>query len=157
MAQSAYLYTQYYQTQINLYRPFLSSSTTPNPTSLNALAICTNAARACVRIVDTLFIRAGSAYYNHSQEVRSSRYVRHLMLTRVVGCHPECCTVPLAKRAGSETAGDSRRPDKRLNGYSSVCKNIARIVSSVSILIAASISPFAHTYASRYYMSSQLW
>jgi hypothetical protein len=50
--QSAVLHTTYYMVQILIHRQFLSRAEEKPPSALPALAICTNAARACARILD---------------------------------------------------------------------------------------------------------
>ncbi|KAJ6594288.1 hypothetical protein B0H19DRAFT_56782 [Mycena capillaripes] len=52
-AQSALLYTAYYNVQILVHRPFIPTPfQTTHPDALPSLAICTNAARSVVRIFD---------------------------------------------------------------------------------------------------------
>ncbi|KAF9039664.1 hypothetical protein BDZ89DRAFT_945120 [Hymenopellis radicata] len=48
---SAKLYMIYYDLQIHVHRPFVHS---PSPLALPSLAICTNAARSCIRLVEIL-------------------------------------------------------------------------------------------------------
>ncbi|KAI0373472.1 hypothetical protein BV20DRAFT_962633 [Pilatotrama ljubarskyi] len=56
--QSTVLYSQYYQHQIFVHRPFLPSTRkSDSRLSLPSLAICTNAARCCVHINDIQFKR----------------------------------------------------------------------------------------------------
>ncbi|KIM40773.1 hypothetical protein M413DRAFT_446153 [Hebeloma cylindrosporum] len=50
--QSAFLYATYYYIQIVIHRPFIPSSGKPSPLSFPSLAICTNAARSCTRVLD---------------------------------------------------------------------------------------------------------
>ncbi|KDR72397.1 hypothetical protein GALMADRAFT_126549 [Galerina marginata CBS 339.88] len=50
--QSVMLYAQYYHIQILVHRPFIPSLSKPSPLSLPSLAICTNAARSCSRVID---------------------------------------------------------------------------------------------------------
>ncbi|KAI0360889.1 hypothetical protein OH77DRAFT_1393127 [Trametes cingulata] len=58
--QSTVLYSQYYQHQIFVHRPFLPSTRkSDSRLSLPSLAICTNAARCCVHINDIQFKRTG--------------------------------------------------------------------------------------------------
>ena len=54
--QSVLLYSSYYSLQISIHRPFLSRRHTP--TSFPSLAICTNAARSCLHILDVQYRRA---------------------------------------------------------------------------------------------------
>ncbi|KDQ52659.1 hypothetical protein JAAARDRAFT_183930 [Jaapia argillacea MUCL 33604] len=58
--QSALLYAHYYHIQIMIHRPFIPSPRNPSTLSFPSLAICTNAARSCVHIMDLLFKRNGS-------------------------------------------------------------------------------------------------
>ncbi|KAJ7653333.1 fungal-specific transcription factor domain-containing protein [Mycena polygramma] len=63
--QSALLYTAYYNVQILVHRPFIATPFNPSPPgSLPSLAICTNAARSCVRIIDNR-LRSGISV-NHN-------------------------------------------------------------------------------------------
>jgi len=50
--QSVSLYATYYYIQIVIHRPFIPSSRKPSPLAFPSLAICTNAARSCARILD---------------------------------------------------------------------------------------------------------
>ncbi|VDB84043.1 unnamed protein product [Peniophora sp. CBMAI 1063] len=50
--QSAVLYSQYYQLQIMVHRPFIPTAQKPSKLSFPSLAICTNAARAISHIAD---------------------------------------------------------------------------------------------------------
>jgi hypothetical protein len=56
--QSATLYTAYYQLQITIHKPFIKARRNP-VTSFPSLAICTNAARACTKVVHTHISRLG--------------------------------------------------------------------------------------------------
>ncbi|KAG7448428.1 uncharacterized protein BT62DRAFT_929521 [Guyanagaster necrorhizus] len=47
--QSALIYTVYYNMQIQIHRPFIHK---PSPLSFPSLVICTNAARACTRVLE---------------------------------------------------------------------------------------------------------
>ncbi|THV02448.1 hypothetical protein K435DRAFT_749568 [Dendrothele bispora CBS 962.96] len=47
--QSAFLYIQYYHCQIQTHRPFLQKK---SPLSFPSLAICTNASRSCIHVVE---------------------------------------------------------------------------------------------------------
>ncbi|KAK0203884.1 fungal-specific transcription factor domain-containing protein [Desarmillaria ectypa] len=47
--QSALLYTVYYNMQIQIHRPFIHKS---SPLSFPSLVICTNAAKACIRVLE---------------------------------------------------------------------------------------------------------
>ncbi|KAF7321926.1 hypothetical protein MKEN_00714900 [Mycena kentingensis (nom. inval.)] len=57
--QSAVLHAKYHYIQILLHRPFIPTPLVPSPAAgvLPSLAICTNAARSCVRILETLVKR----------------------------------------------------------------------------------------------------
>ncbi|KAI0768787.1 fungal-specific transcription factor domain-containing protein [Trametes elegans] len=59
MNQSSVLYAKYYQLQIFVHRPFLPYARKSSRLSLPSLAICTNAARSCVHVVDTQYKRNG--------------------------------------------------------------------------------------------------
>ncbi|KAJ6594213.1 fungal-specific transcription factor domain-containing protein [Mycena capillaripes] len=65
LTQSALLYTAYYNVQILVHRPFIPTPfATTQSGALPSLAICTNAARSCVRIFDTYIRRGISLKYN---------------------------------------------------------------------------------------------
>ncbi|KAI0364475.1 hypothetical protein BV20DRAFT_1039391 [Pilatotrama ljubarskyi] len=61
--QSANLYAHYYQLQIAVHRPFISSPRKPSPLLFPSLAICTNAARSCIHVLDVQYKRAGAPTY----------------------------------------------------------------------------------------------
>ncbi|KAH9847217.1 fungal-specific transcription factor domain-containing protein [Lenzites betulinus] len=61
--QSANLYAHYYQLQIAVHRPFIPSPRKPSPLSFPSLAICTNAARSCIHVLDLQYRRAGGPTY----------------------------------------------------------------------------------------------
>ena len=50
--QSAMLYSGYYMLQINVHRPFIPSPRKPSRLSFPSLAICTNAARSCIHVLE---------------------------------------------------------------------------------------------------------
>ncbi|KAF7328961.1 hypothetical protein MVEN_02526100 [Mycena venus] len=63
--QSAILYTAYYNVQMLLHRPFIPAPfETPPPGALPSLAICTQAARSCVRVFDAHKTRGIILNYN---------------------------------------------------------------------------------------------
>lgn len=55
--QSVVLWAAYYHIQILIHRPFIPSPGRPSPLSFPSLAICTNAARSCIHVVDVLYKR----------------------------------------------------------------------------------------------------
>ncbi|KAH9910329.1 fungal-specific transcription factor domain-containing protein [Epithele typhae] len=57
--QSAVLFAHYYQLQIAVHRPFIPSPRKPSPLSFPSLAICTNAARSCIHVLDIQHGRSG--------------------------------------------------------------------------------------------------
>lgn len=59
--QSVSLYASYYHVQILIHRPFIPSPRKPSPLSFPSLAICANAARSCIHIVDIHLRRTGAA------------------------------------------------------------------------------------------------
>ena len=60
--QSANLYANYYQLQIAVHRPFIPSPRKPSPLSFPSLAICANAARSLIHIVDIHLRRTGASH-----------------------------------------------------------------------------------------------
>lgn len=56
--QSAVLYALYYYVQILVHRPFITPRANPTSLTFSSLAICTNAARACSRIMKAQSRRA---------------------------------------------------------------------------------------------------
>lgn len=59
LSQSALLYGSYYTIQIAVHRPFIPSPRKPSGISFPSLAICTNAARSCVHVLDVHSKRVG--------------------------------------------------------------------------------------------------
>ncbi|KAE8222140.1 hypothetical protein CF319_g4607 [Tilletia indica] len=53
LVQSSYVHMRYYNAQILTHRPFISGTRQDNP-NFASVAICTNAARSCSHILDTL-------------------------------------------------------------------------------------------------------
>jgi hypothetical protein len=49
--QSAHLYAQFYDLQIMIHRPFITRCK-PSPRSFPSVAVCANAARSCVHVID---------------------------------------------------------------------------------------------------------
>ncbi|KAI1786446.1 fungal-specific transcription factor domain-containing protein [Ganoderma leucocontextum] len=62
--QSANLHANYYQLQIAVHRPFIPSPRKPSPLSFPSLAICTNAARSCIHVLDVQCNRAGMPLFS---------------------------------------------------------------------------------------------
>lgn len=62
--QSATLYATYYHLQIIVHRPFIPSPRKPSALSFPSLAICTNAARSCIHVLDVQFSRTGAPPVN---------------------------------------------------------------------------------------------
>ena len=79
--QSANLYANYYQLQIAVHRPFIPSPRKPSPLSFPSLAICTNAARSCIHVLDMQYKRAGMPTY--SNQARPLPSLSHLPSPRV--------------------------------------------------------------------------
>ena len=67
--QSANLYANYYQLQIAVHRPFIPSPRKPSPLSFPSLAICTNAARSSIHVLDVQYKRTGMPLF--SNQVRA--------------------------------------------------------------------------------------
>ncbi|KAM5539214.1 hypothetical protein V8D89_007087 [Ganoderma adspersum] len=63
--QSANLHANYYQLQIAVHRPFIPSPRKPSPLSFPSLAICTNAARSCIHVLDVQYNRAGVPLFSN--------------------------------------------------------------------------------------------
>ena len=63
MCQSAHLYASYYLLQITVHRPFIPSPRKASGVSFPSLAICTNAARSCVHVLDVQAKRSGGTSY----------------------------------------------------------------------------------------------
>lgn len=64
LKQSAFLYSSYYSTQINIHRAFIPSPRKPSCVSFPSLAICTNAARSCIHVLDVQYRLCGGSYLN---------------------------------------------------------------------------------------------
>ncbi|KAJ3551665.1 hypothetical protein NM688_g4573 [Phlebia brevispora] len=61
--QSAFLHTAYYVLQITIHRPYIPSPRKKSPLGFPSLAICTNAARSCIHVMDTQFNRTARSSY----------------------------------------------------------------------------------------------
>ncbi|KAI0080946.1 hypothetical protein K474DRAFT_1588813 [Panus rudis PR-1116 ss-1] len=57
LTQSAFLYSFYYHVQIVVHRPFIPTSNKPSPLSYPSLAICTNAARSSIHVINVPYRR----------------------------------------------------------------------------------------------------
>lgn len=57
--QSALLHMNFYHLQLLIHRPFIATNRKPSPLSFPSLAICTNAARASVHVIDLFRKRKG--------------------------------------------------------------------------------------------------
>lgn len=79
--QSAILYTQYYGLQITVHRPFIPSPRKPSRSSFPSLAICTNAARSCVHILDVQYQRAKQEPEDSEVRVNTPSPPRYAALT----------------------------------------------------------------------------
>ena len=66
--QSALLYASYYTVQITVHRSFVPLPRRPSPISFPSLAICTNAARSCIRILEK-HSQLGSSLFLHWHQV----------------------------------------------------------------------------------------
>ncbi|KAL1750742.1 hypothetical protein FB107DRAFT_279342 [Schizophyllum commune] len=60
--QSVHLNATYYHVQILVHRPFVPSPRKPSPLSFSSLAICANAARSLIHIVDIHLRRTGASH-----------------------------------------------------------------------------------------------
>ncbi|THG99015.1 hypothetical protein EW026_g3256 [Hermanssonia centrifuga] len=70
--QSALLYASYYTLQITVHRPFIPTPRKPSVLSFPSLAICTNAARSCIHVLDVQFHRTGKTSYLNQLAIFSS-------------------------------------------------------------------------------------
>lgn len=76
LKQSATLYAYYYTLQITVHRSFIPLPGKPSPLNFPSLAICTNAARSAIHILDAQYVRIGTPLLHHVHQVR-----------RCVSCH----------------------------------------------------------------------
>ncbi|KAJ3518564.1 hypothetical protein NM688_g9420 [Phlebia brevispora] len=88
LSQSAHLYASYYALQITVHRPYIPSPRKPSGVSFPSLAICTNAARSCIHVLDVHAKRTGFTSYMNQMALFSSGIV---LLLNIWG----------AKRSGS--------------------------------------------------------
>lgn len=75
--QAAYLHTWYCALQITVHRSFIPMPRRPSSLSFPSLAICTNAARSCIHVLDRLYITmSGVAFHSwHQVGPLSSSYL----------------------------------------------------------------------------------
>ncbi|KAI0688002.1 fungal-specific transcription factor domain-containing protein [Cytidiella melzeri] len=64
--QSANIYVAYYNLQIVVHRPFIPSPRNPSPLSSPYLAICANAARSCIHVLDEQCKRVQLIHEQHA-------------------------------------------------------------------------------------------
>ncbi len=76
MSQSTLLYSAYYALQIMVHRPFIPSSRKASPVSFPSLAICTNAARSAIHVLDRYYERVGVPYYHWHHVGLNPRIIR---------------------------------------------------------------------------------
>ena len=69
LGQSALLYASYYTLQITIHRPFIPSPRKPSPLSFPSLAICTNAARSSIHVLDVQYKRTGMPLFSNQVRV----------------------------------------------------------------------------------------
>ncbi|EIW62305.1 uncharacterized protein TRAVEDRAFT_116127 [Trametes versicolor FP-101664 SS1] len=86
LRQSANLHAYFYQVQVCVHRAFILPYH-ESPLSFPSLIICTNAARACIRLLDELCARIGTPVYRNLVRtvVPPSMRTRAVALTRVRG------------------------------------------------------------------------
>lgn len=86
LRQSATLYAFYYTIQICIHRGFIPFPGKPSPLSFPSMAICTNAARSCIHILDAQYVRLGAALLNGLHQVCSRQFDRpYIFLPSVDG------------------------------------------------------------------------
>ncbi|EKM58719.1 uncharacterized protein PHACADRAFT_140787 [Phanerochaete carnosa HHB-10118-sp] len=76
-SQSASLYASYYNLRIFIHRPFIMTPRRRVPLPFPSLAICTNAARSYIQVLDRLFALSGPAliFQNHLVSLFSSAII----------------------------------------------------------------------------------
>ena len=103
LRQSAILLSHYYQFQIAVHRPFISTRR-QSPLLFPSLVICTNAARSGIRVVNHLYQRTGDPSYKNLVCALSSVYYRsaspELTFVTVFFIHVRCSTT--TERLGRE-------------------------------------------------------
>ncbi|KAI0080942.1 hypothetical protein K474DRAFT_1768943 [Panus rudis PR-1116 ss-1] len=75
LIQSSYLYASYYQVQICVHRPFIPTPGKKETSSFPSLAICTNAARSCIHVLQAPFRRTGASFFHSHFAVFTSALV----------------------------------------------------------------------------------
>jgi hypothetical protein len=73
--QSALLYSSYYHLQITLHRSFIPIPSKTQVNFLPSLTICTNAARACIHLLEVEFARNDVPGAFHNLVSNSSRCI----------------------------------------------------------------------------------
>ncbi|PCH38618.1 hypothetical protein WOLCODRAFT_136368 [Wolfiporia cocos MD-104 SS10] len=92
--QSAHLYITYYQLQIFIHRPYLQSPHRKSSQTFPSLAICTNAARACIHILDHQYKRTGFLMFSDQTGLFVSGIV---LLLNIWGSKRSSITIDVAK------------------------------------------------------------
>lgn len=110
LRQSANLHAYFYQVQVCVHRAFILPYH-ESPLSFPSLIICTNAARACIRLLDELCARIGTPVYRNLVRTLAliSVCIRAVTLTwAVVLGYTELVRPSLVLQAVGEQAGRKR-------------------------------------------------
>lgn len=88
MSQSALIYTNYYFLQIITHRSFIPLPQRSLAVSAFSMAICTNAARCCIHIVETQIKRMGTPlvpqpYWHPVRVPRPSRELKLILMLTI--------------------------------------------------------------------------
>lgn len=73
--QSTSLFAAYHAIRIIIHRPFIPMPRKPSPLPFPSLAICTNAARSCIQVLDRYFARFGPVFVHNHHQVRRPLYM----------------------------------------------------------------------------------
>ncbi|THG99014.1 hypothetical protein EW026_g3251 [Hermanssonia centrifuga] len=80
-----------------VHRPFIPSSRKASPVSFPSLAICTNAARSAIHVLDRYYERVGVPYYHWHHSLFVSGIV---LLLNIWGAKRSGSSVPVDKEMG---------------------------------------------------------
>ncbi|GJE89783.1 Zn(II)2Cys6 transcription factor [Phanerochaete sordida] len=97
LKQSSFLYSSYYGTQINIHRQFIPLPHKPSKLAFPSLAICTNAARSTIHVLDTQFRRSGLSPFLNMAGLFSSGIV---LLMNIWGSKQSSVAINPAKELG---------------------------------------------------------
>lgn len=164
LMQSAMLYSGYYALQINVHRPFIPSPRKPSRLSFPSLAICTNAARSCLHVLDVHAQRTKGQLVYQSQ-VRSLVLSTRIRLSNAFLCSCNrllvVCVIHLGRRSTSQHLGwqDGRHLDEscQRDGASSQSNEYAKRPGASVSFVPDTAETSSADYFHSFFSAGRFW